>query len=196
MIRTSYTYDFDDAESDFSCSNDDLNRIWDFCKYSIKATSTFGMFIDGDRERFPYEADSFINQLGWFGSSTRFKIARDTIERFLFFYPTWLTEYNLVLPMLVQDYILYSGDTDCLKEWYEPLKKILHPEMEDTDGLLRATDNVKDIIDWPEVERDNYEMGKVNFVPNAFFYGALLTMAQLGNDEFFRKKAEKFMKED
>ena len=92
--------------------------------------------------------------------------------------------------MLVQDYILYSGDTDCLKEWYEPLKKILHPEMEDTDGLLRATDNVKDIIDWPEVERDNYEMGKVNFVPNAFFYGALLTMAQLGNDEFFRKKAE------
>ena len=59
-------YPFDDAAADFRCSDERLNAIWELCKYSMKATSFGGIFVDGDRERLPYEADAYINQLGWY----------------------------------------------------------------------------------------------------------------------------------
>jgi alpha-L-rhamnosidase len=40
-----------------------LNRIWELCRYSIKATTFAGVYVDGDRERIPYEADAYLNQL-------------------------------------------------------------------------------------------------------------------------------------
>ena len=58
-------YPFDDSAADFACSDPKVNAIWDLCKYSMKATSFAGLMVDGDRERKPYEADLYINQLGW-----------------------------------------------------------------------------------------------------------------------------------
>lgn len=69
-------YPFDDSASDFSCSDDQLNAVWNLCKYSIKATSFAGVFVDGDRERKPYEADAYINQLGWYYVTTDTTLAR------------------------------------------------------------------------------------------------------------------------
>jgi len=54
-------YPFDESASQFSSSNQVLNDVWDLCKYSIKATSFCGVYVDGDRERIPYEADAYIN---------------------------------------------------------------------------------------------------------------------------------------
>ena len=39
---------FDDAESHFECSDTVLNQVWNLCKYSIKATSFAGIYVDGD----------------------------------------------------------------------------------------------------------------------------------------------------
>ncbi len=58
-------YAFDDSAAEFNSSNAKLNAIWNFCHHTIKATSFAGIFIDGDRERKPYEADAYIDQLGW-----------------------------------------------------------------------------------------------------------------------------------
>ena len=44
-------YAFDDRAGDFHCSDDKLNAIWQLSKYSMKATSFGGIFVDGDRER-------------------------------------------------------------------------------------------------------------------------------------------------
>lgn len=55
----------------FRCSDDTLNRIWELCRYSMKATSFTGYYVDGDRERIPYEADALINQLGRYGFGMR-----------------------------------------------------------------------------------------------------------------------------
>ena len=38
---------------------------------------------------------------------------------------------------------------------------------------------IKDIVDWPMGERDRYEFGKINLVPNCWFYMALCRMVQL-----------------
>ena len=48
-------YPFDDDASAFQSSNRNLNAVWDLCKYSIRATSAFGIYVDGDgnRERIP-----------------------------------------------------------------------------------------------------------------------------------------------
>ena len=82
--RTAYYVDgWEDDESDFSCSDEALQKVWDFCKYSIKAESIFDKYVDGERERMPYEADMMINQLGHFCNSCgNFDTARNTIDYF------------------------------------------------------------------------------------------------------------------
>ncbi len=46
----------DDAAT-FHSSDPMLDKVWDLCHYSIKATTFAGVFVDGDRERLAYEAD-------------------------------------------------------------------------------------------------------------------------------------------
>jgi hypothetical protein len=46
-------YPFNECASSFDSSDPVLNAIWDLCKYSIKATSFCGVYVDGDRERIP-----------------------------------------------------------------------------------------------------------------------------------------------
>ena len=61
--QISVSYPFEETASYFHSSDTVLNAIWEMCKHSIKATSFCGMYVDGDRERFPREADSYINQM-------------------------------------------------------------------------------------------------------------------------------------
>ena len=63
-----YPYDMD--EERFDCDSPDLVRVHDFCKHTILATTFTGKFVDGDRERLPYEADSYITQLGTYAISS------------------------------------------------------------------------------------------------------------------------------
>jgi hypothetical protein len=62
VVRQSVHYPFNEQASYFFSSDTVLNQVWDLCKYSIKATSFAGTYVDGDRERIPYEADALINQ--------------------------------------------------------------------------------------------------------------------------------------
>ena len=70
------TYPFNDDASYFKSSNKVLNDVWEMCKYSIKATSFCGVYVDGDRERIPYEADAYINQLSHYAVDREFTLAR------------------------------------------------------------------------------------------------------------------------
>ena len=51
VVRETVHYPFDETASSFRCSNDTLNQIWELCKYSVRATSFSGIYVDGDRER-------------------------------------------------------------------------------------------------------------------------------------------------
>ncbi|MBQ7206235.1 MAG: hypothetical protein IJS01_00400 [Lentisphaeria bacterium] len=191
LTRRELFDDFDDEESFFESSDENLNGLWSFGKYTMKATSAFGLFIDGERERVPYEGDGYWNQLGWFCSSTKSRIAADTID-WLEKFPTWPTEWRLMMPLMVRDYLLYTGDRAPLEKWLRWLPSRLLPELTRADGLLSGDGKViRDIVDWPPSEMDHYEMGKVNFVPNACFVQALESMADLTGDTKFRTRAEK-----
>lgn len=171
VLQKAYFYYFDDTQSAFSSSDTILNQVWDICKYSMKATSFAGLYVDGDRERIPYEADAYINQLGHYCTDREYAMARQTIEYFME-HPTWPTEWQLhVALMFYQDY-MYTGDTELIEKYYEPLKHKTLMELEYEDGLISTsssklngefmarlgfadtTQRIRDIVDWPPAQKD------------------------------------------
>lgn len=133
--RKMITYPFDDAASSFESSDTVLNKIWDLCKYSEKATSFTGYYVDGDRERVPYEADALINQLSHYSVDPEYSMARRSMA-YVIYHPTWPTEWSLQNVMLAWNDYMYTGDDSFLRKYYSELqKKILIP-LAGTNGLI------------------------------------------------------------
>ncbi len=188
-----YNYRFNDNASAFTCSDTVLNQVWDMCKYTIKATSFTGIYIDGDRERIPYEADAFINQLSHYCVDNEYSMARNTNEYFIK-HPTWYTEWLLHTVFLFHNDYQYTGDIEPIAKHYEDLKRRTLIDLEREDGLisvksplltnvvaksLNVKHGIRDIVDWPNKERDGYDMVEVNTVVNAFHYFNLKLMAEM-----------------
>ena len=192
--------EFDDNAAHFECSDERLNRVWEFCKYSMKATSCFGIYVDGERERQAFEGDFYINALGAYCTGGGYEIARRTLGFMIEYYPIPALEYRLITPRLVRDYMLYSGDEISLQFWQKTLPERLCKQYCNSSGLIenpqfidiadyRAEipyqyfplfqDPMQLLVDWPPNERDNYDYGPVNFVSNVFYYDALRNLAQL-----------------
>jgi alpha-L-rhamnosidase len=171
LTQLAYFNYFENNTSSFTSSDDILNQVWELCKYSQKATSFAGYYVDGDRERIPYEADAYLNQLSHYSVDNEYAIARNTIEYFMK-YPTWPTEWQLhVALMFYQDY-MYTGNTELIEKYYEPLKHKTLMELEYEDGLISTsspkmngefmaklgfadtTQRVRDIVDWPPAQKD------------------------------------------
>jgi len=169
-----------DDEASFRCSDETLNRIWGLCRYSIKATTFAGVFVDGDRERIAYEADAFLNQLGYDACNPDPRMPRDTFDRLIAF-PTWPTEWAPHMVFMAYADWMHTGDRAWLAARYESLKPKLLLERAGPDGLLASTDaQIKrgDIVDWPVGERDGFVFRPVNTVVNAFHLRALALMAE------------------
>lgn len=207
VFRESVYYPFDDSASSFKCSNDTLNQIWDLCKYSIKATSFTGFYVDGDRERIPYEADALINQLCHYGVDREYTMARRTHE-YLLQYPTWPTEWILQAVLIAWYDYMYTGDSRSLNANYDILRARTLIKLQQDNGLISTTANkqsseflssinrsdapIKDIVDWPHTgilglnkkeggEADGFVFTDYNAVTNAYHYEALKLMAKIAN---------------
>ncbi len=194
---------WDEEASDFASNNDILNQVWDLCKYSIKATTFNGLYVDGDRERIPYEADAYLNQLSHYTTDREFAMARRTIEYFMK-NPTWPTEWQQHVALLIHADFMYTGNTELIERYYEPLKHKTLFELSNEDGLITSTkvdaefmrklgfpDGYKkpltDIVDWPPAnfnrsttpgERDGFVFKPYSTVINSFFYENMKIMAQ------------------
>ena len=192
--RQAVNYQFDEDASFFHCDNDTLNQVWEFCKYSIKATSFMGYYVDGDRERCPYEADALINQLCHYATDCEYTMARRTFE-WLMRNPTWPTEWILQMNIIAWYDYLYSGDSSLLSKYIDQLySHALFSFVDPDNGLLSTsliysdddrctglflTDNMRDIIDWPQSERDEYDFTDFNTVINAYHYEAVKCLAKM-----------------
>ena len=157
-------YYFDDQASDFSSSNENLNQVWDLCKYTLKATPFLGVYCDGNRERMPYEADAYIQQLGHYAVDREFSAARYTIL-FLLSHASWPTEWQLHTVMMAHEHFMQTGDLEFIAEIYDQLKVKNLIDLAEDNYLIstrmgKATadlmvslnyngDVIKDIVDWP-----------------------------------------------
>ncbi|MGV3763612.1 alpha-L-rhamnosidase-related protein [Parapedobacter sp.] len=203
IVRATVHYPFDDFASHFESSDSVLNAVWELCKYSIKATSFAGIYVDGDRERIPYEADAYINQLGHYSVDKEYTMARRSHE-YLLHHATWPTEWILQSVLMAYNDYLYTGDLRSVRQHYDDLKaKLLLPLREangfistrkgkQTPQLMEAVhyrgESLRDIVDWPHTggfgmvgngETDGFVFTDYNAVVNAFHYKALHDMAKL-----------------
>ncbi len=167
LQQEAYFNYFEEESSAFESSNDILNQVWDLCKYSMKATTFAGYYVDGDRERIPYEADAYINQLSHYGVDNEYAIGRKTIEYFFDSRPTWPTEWQLHVAMLMYQDYMYTGNTRLIESFYERLKYKTLMDLEVDGGFISTdhpnhngelmlklgfrdtTQRLRDIVDWP-----------------------------------------------
>lgn len=170
--------------SSFRCGDARIERVYEFCKYSIWATSFAGVYVDGDRERIPYEADAYINQLGHYAVDADFEMGRRTFA-WLMDHPTWPTEWAQHMIMMAWADWMYSGETNLISRYYNRLKdEKLLLNLAREDGLLvsfpkRGAAGLQDIVDWPIGERDGFEFKSVNAVVNAFHFRNLCEMRDI-----------------
>jgi hypothetical protein len=206
VVRETVHYPFDGSASFFECSNDTLNQIWELCKYSVKATSFTGIYVDGDRERIPYEADALINQLCHYAVDREYSMARRSHE-YLLAYPTWPTEWILQAVIIAWYDYMYTGDSRSLKANYDILKARTLMQLREKNGLISTTTGLQtpeflktirfkgkigDIVDWPHTgilglnkqeggEADGFVFTDYNAVTNAYHYEALKLMTQIAD---------------
>ncbi|GAA5510981.1 hypothetical protein Rcae01_06493 [Novipirellula caenicola] len=187
--RAAFATGWNDDASSFECSDETLNRIWELCKYSIKATTFAGVYVDGDRERIPYEADAYLNQLSHYTTDDDVEMAARSFD-WLIENGTWPSEWAPHMVFMAHAEWMYSGDDEWLKHRYESLKAKTLMHRSDDDGLVRSNEMDRtrhDIVDWPQKERDGYVFTEINTVVNAFHIEALEQMAEMagaiGKDE-------------
>ena len=179
--RAAFSKTWNDDASSFECSDETLNRIWDLCKYSIKATTFAGVYVDGDRERIPYEADAYLNQLSHYSTDDHVTMAARTFD-WLMENGTWPTEWAPHMVFMAHAEWMNSGDTKWLQQRYESLKSKTLLHRSGDDGLVRSDEldrSRHDIVDWPQKERDGFVFTEINTVVNAFHIEALKQMAEM-----------------
>ena len=128
-------YQFDDQAAAFTSSDAGLNAVWDLCKYTLKATPFLGVYADGTRERMPYEADAYIQQLGHYAVDREYAIARYTHE-FLLFNPAWPTEWHLHSVLMAWADYQQTGNLESLRRFYGDLKAKTLLLLAREDGLI------------------------------------------------------------
>jgi hypothetical protein len=181
--QAAFASTWDDGAAAFHSSDGLLDRIWELCRYSIKATTFAGVYVDGDRERISYEADAYLNQLSQYATGRDVQMARDTFDR-LIAQPTWPTEWAFHMIFIAHADWLHTGDAAWLGPRYEALKPKLLLDRARADGLLASAEAQRtreDIVDWPAGERDGYVFTPVNTVVNAFHLRSLALMAELAD---------------
>ncbi len=206
LRQMAVNYPIDMGKSSFTCDNGNLVRVYDLCKYSILATSFCGIYVDGDRERTPYEADAYINQLCHYAIDDDCTLARKSHE-WLMEHPTWPTEWRQHSIMMAWADWMWTGDTRSIAKYYNKLKseKLMDRYARASDGLLEtggerqkgAKRGASDIVDWPQGERDGFVFKPVNAVVNAFYYRNLREMSDIAkafgrmdDAEYFDAKAK------
>jgi len=208
IVQTAVHYPFNEGASSFRSSDEILNAVWDLCKYTIKATTFTGLYVDGDRERIPYEGDAYLNQLSHYCVDREYAPARLTQE-YLYRYPTWPTEWQFHMVFMAWADWMYTGEREFLEENYDRLRAKTLAELAREDGLISTEDGrvtrefeetlnfyhdkyiydhgLRDLVDWPPGsfndsgvgERDNHDMRPYNSVINAFHYRTLILMSRI-----------------
>lgn len=221
LQRQMVHYPWNPDASYFHSSDSVLNKIWDLCKYSILATSYTGVYVDGDRERIPYEADALINQLSHYSVDQEYTMARYSVD-YLCHNATWPTEWILQAPLMAWNDYLYTGDTSLLQKDYDILKARTLRDLREKNGLISTRTGkqttellrrcgfygrkISDIVDWPRKgavgvgkekpgEADGYELTDYNTVVNSFHYQALCLIGNIADVLGHREEAASFRNE-
>lgn len=181
--------EFDTNAACFNSSSPALNQVWNLCRNSMEWLTFDGIYVDGDRERLPYEADGYIHQMSSYAVNNDFTLPRCTFE-YLTTHPTWPTEWKFHMIMIAWADYLQTGDTTLLYKCYPVLQEDTLTWAATGDGLIRGFPNFplatnSDLVDWPTSDRDGFVVNSgsylnwTNSVNNAFYYHCLQIMVNI-----------------
>lgn len=160
------TYPFSKNLTEFESSNLTLDRVFNLAKQTVISTSFSGLYIDGNRERKPYEADAYYNQISHYAIDDDISMARNT-QLYLIKNPTWPLEWSFFSIFMAKEDYMQTGDKAFIKKIYNLLNKRVFLsflnekyflDIEDSGEYLIMINgkNLKPIIDWPPVERKGF----------------------------------------
>lgn len=176
IIQLAVHYPFDEESFLFQSDNLDLNRVVELSRHTAIATTYASLFVDGDRERLPYEADAYIQFLSNAVMSNDYSIAKYTLN-YLLSNSTWPTEWQIQTIYFAHAYYMYSGDKETILKIFPLLEKKLLTPLVDNNGLLSSSSELqtneflkslnvnselKDIVDWPASERNDFLLVESN----------------------------------
>jgi len=207
LFQRALFYPFDETAARFESSDKVLDAVWEVGRYTLQATPFLGVYVDGERQRIPYEGDAYIRMLGHYAVGREFAVQRSTHE-FLLRNPTWPTEWQMhSLFMAWEDYMATGNSESLVRNYGLPARKTL-VGLARSDGLISTTSGrqdkaflaaialasgeLRDLVDWPPLlaagvvgldpvpgETDSFVFTDYNAVVNTFHYRALRTMADI-----------------
>lgn len=157
-------YPFADESSAFGSASRALDAVYELCKHTLRVAPFMAMYVDGTRERMPYEADAYIAQLSHYALDRDYAAGRYTWE-FLLYHASWPTEWSQHLVLMAWADYEQTGDERPLARFYPELQAKTLSALEDETGLIstrtgRVTpgflasihysgEDFRDIVDWP-----------------------------------------------
>lgn len=190
-------YPFDEDKTNFSSSNQLLNRIWIICKNSVKYGTQEAYLDCPTREKGQYLGDLTVSghtHLLLTGDLGLYKKALTDFANSRFITPSLMAvapgsymqeiaDYSLQWPMQLLLYYRHSGDLIFLRSMYSVVEDLMNyfADYENTGGLLKNVDEKWNLVDWPKNLRDGYDfkMEKPHNVINAFYLGMLSAVQEI-----------------
>ncbi len=189
VVQMRLLSEFNTNAASFDSSSAALNQVWNLCRNSMQVLTFDGVYVDGDRERKPYESDSYIHQLSSYAVDREFTLPRHSFE-YLLEHPTWPAEWKFHNIFMAWADYLHTGNTDLLNRHYEKLQWESFTWAATGNGLMKGFPGFpqktnSDIVDWPPADRDGFLFKKgrglnwTNSVNNAFYFRSLQYLAEI-----------------
>lgn len=167
-----------------------VQKVWELCKNTVKVTSLDTTTDSNTREKLPYEADGYIT------GGTRHAVQRDSTwqrhsSKHNIRNPTWPTEWRQIMSLMAYDDYMQSGSLAVATDLYDTiLENTMIHCLNSTTNLIDFTNcnrdfsgghSVRDITDWPADARDGYQMTDIGTVINAYFVACMKAMAAVAS---------------
>ena len=183
----------------FKCDNEEINKLWDVCAYTMLLNSREAFFDGIKRDRWVWSGDAyqsyFVNyylayDLDIVRRSVRMLRGRDPIKKHI----NTICDYTFLWISSVWDYYFYTGDKDFISDIYPEILDVLAfvESRLDSDGMYerRADDWV--FIDWSTFDSNGPICAESMLLARA--YESVAKCAEVVGDEKTAKAATKHAK--
>jgi alpha-L-rhamnosidase len=159
LDSVSMLYEYADvkARGSFTCSDDEINKIYDVAKYTFHL-NTREFFIDGiKRDRWVWSGDAYqsylMNYYLWFDNATVSRTllelrGKDPVTAHI----NTIMDYTFYWFLGIYDYYLYTGDKTFIRQFYPRMQGLMEYCLgrRNKDGLMQGLAGDWIFIDWAE----------------------------------------------
>ena len=183
----------------FKCDNEEINKLWDVCAYTMLLNSREAFFDGIKRDRWVWSGDAyqsyFVNyylayDLDIVRRSVRMLRGRDPIKKHI----NTICDYTFLWISSVWDYYFFTGDKDFISDIYPEILDVLAfvESRLDKDGMYERKADDWVFIDWSTFDSNGPICAENMLLARA--YESVAKCAELVGDEKTAKASAKHAK--